>query len=323
MRVLFVHGRSQQNKDPAQLQQSWSRALRDGASKAGVAAEDGRFYFPYYGDLLARHAGLSTGIGQIDQVVRSSRGQDNAARVYDELINEYSETAAVRAQVSEGFPSGLPQVGGRPVRRASGDDLDLVERGERLNAVLRVAEALAPGLGDFVVKTLSDVATYLSDKDARSAVLDCVERSAREAAGLAQDGPFVVVAHSLGSVVAHDLFTSRALPPVDLFVTLGSPLGVRSVYTRLLGWSDASSKLWPPPVRRWVNASDPGDLVALVPALGRKSLFSRSSASASSSERSDVLNLVDIDNWTPNRHGIDGYLSDPGVARAIFSLAKC
>lgn len=63
----------------------------------------------------------------------------------------------------------------------------------------------------------------------------------------------IVVAHSLGSVVAHQVLTSHREIEVDTLVTLGSPLG--AVPFRLVG------DQWPGRTRRWVNVVAPTDPV--------------------------------------------------------------
>src|SRR5690606_21201705 len=66
--------------------------------------------------------------------------------------------------------------------------------------------------------------------------LDLMRRSLRgrlEAGG----GPFVVIGHSQGSMIAYDVLCSlskaSSAPDVALFVTIGSPLGLREVQDQL------------------------------------------------------------------------------------------
>jgi hypothetical protein len=82
-----------------------------------------------------------------------------------------------------------------------------------------------------------------------------------------------------------------------LLVTVGSPLGMKSV----------QAHLDPPPVRpgkteAWLNARDPQDVVALFPLDGYPG----------------VENKSDVDNTTDNHHSIDGYLDDSVVAARIY-----
>ncbi|WP_207455341.1 S8 family serine peptidase [Azospirillum sp. SYSU D00513] len=81
-------------------------------------------------------------------------------------------------------------------------------------------------------------------------------------------GPFVVVAHSQGSLIAYEVLR-RLDPrqfPVELFVTIGSPLGIAEVQDRLRDWNDGKLE-FPACVRRWVNVADRSDIVAIDPKL--------------------------------------------------------
>src|ERR1700730_3653625 len=101
---------------------------------------------------------------------------------------------------------------------------------------------------------LADVHDFLYDTDLRAhmeqTLLD------RMAAG---GGPFVVVAHSQGTMIAYDVLRrlNRAQVQVPLFVTIGSPLGLSEVRDELQHWSGAADKLpFPPCVDTWVNVAD-------------------------------------------------------------------
>jgi len=73
----------------------------------------------------------------------------------------------------------------------------------------------------------------------------------------------VVVAHSLGSVVAYEALCAHPEWPVTDLVTLGSPLGVPHIVLHRLVPPVGT---WPH-VTRWVNVTDSGDFVALRPIL--------------------------------------------------------
>ena len=55
LRLVLVHGRSQQRLHPTELMSNWLNALRRGAQKIGRALPDTiDVAFPYYGDALDR-----------------------------------------------------------------------------------------------------------------------------------------------------------------------------------------------------------------------------------------------------------------------------
>jgi hypothetical protein len=107
----------------------------------------------------------------------------------------------------------------------------------------------------FVVTALMQVTRYLSDELIRALaqqrVLDLVEDNTR-----------VIIAHSLGSVVAYES-AHRLAQPLPLLLTLGSPLGLRTIVTDRL----RPPPSFPPRVDRWVNVADRDDVVAAEPDL--------------------------------------------------------
>lgn len=76
-------------------------------------------------------------------------------------------------------------------------------------------------------------------------------------------GPFVVIAHSQGTMVAYDVLRqlTKADCDVRLFVTIGSPLGIQEVQDVFKDWTGGKLSV-PPCVSRWVNAADILDPVA-------------------------------------------------------------
>jgi hypothetical protein len=61
-------------------------------------------------------------------------------------------------------------------------------------------------------------------------------------------------------------------------------------------------------VKKWFNAMDERDIVALYP-LSKKYF----------QVTPQIENKTDVQNPTENRHGISGYLGDPEVARRIHA----
>ncbi|WP_446038753.1 hypothetical protein [Streptomyces sp. SID1121] len=124
-----------------------------------------------------------------------------------------------------------------------------------------LAARFGPAAKAFAVVFCREVHTYVADPDSprRAAVREEVRRV------LAERRPRVVIAHSLGSVVAYEALWHRPVD-LDLLITLGSPLGMPQViFERLsLGEGNEGAKgARPPGVRRWVNLADIGDIVAV------------------------------------------------------------
>ena len=77
-------------------------------------------------------------------------------------------------------------------------------------------------------------------------------------------GPFIIVAHSQGSMIAYDALRSMrgASPAVPLLVTLGSPLGLAEVRRAFRRWMRRRALPVPRTVERWLNVTDRLDAVA-------------------------------------------------------------
>ncbi|MFF4614871.1 hypothetical protein [Nonomuraea jabiensis] len=139
-----------------------------------------------------------------------------------------------------------------------------------------------------------EVAAYLTDEDKRArcrqAVADAIRRNR----------PKVVIAHSLGSVVAYETLWGDPGLRIDLLVTLGSPLGMRNVvFERLLPAPISGRGERPPGVRRWVNIADKDDIAAIPPNL------------AVSFTGIDAEELVNLD-WI-DFHTVEKYLGCPAL----------
>jgi hypothetical protein len=109
-----------------------------------------------------------------------------------------------------------------------------------------------------VARFAAEVDRYLNLPDRREAAQTVV------AAQVAEYSPRVVIAHSLGSVVAYEALFDRPGSPIDLLVTMGSPLGMPGViFEKLKPSPTGGLGAKPPGVIRWVNIADPGDFIAV------------------------------------------------------------
>ncbi|GLW06682.1 hypothetical protein Misp01_18120 [Microtetraspora sp. NBRC 13810] len=141
--------------------------------------------------------------------------------------------------------------------------------GESLTGALRWATEWLLGrlegrAAQFAAMFAPEMAAYLESANApararsRQAVAETIRRRK----------PQVVIAHSLGSVVAYETLHANPDLRVELLITLGSPLGMRNVvFERLLPAPLAGRGGRPPGVTRWVNIADSHDIAAIPPAL--------------------------------------------------------
>jgi pimeloyl-ACP methyl ester carboxylesterase len=80
--------------------------------------------------------------------------------------------------------------------------------------------------------------------------------------------PVLLIGHSMGSVIAWDTLWQMSRESgdelcIDLFMTMGSPLGQRYIQRRLKGAGEAGERRYPANIRRWVNIAAVGELTAI------------------------------------------------------------
>jgi endonuclease G len=287
--LVFLHGRSQQGRDPLALRRSWTGGLNRGLTLAGLAPIDvATAWLPFYADrfVAAMQARESLAVPEAFEAAALADAGDEVAEalapalpstrgVYEELIAEAARAA------------GMPEVGP-------------AEEGLLDAAVGKLQGQLdwlagRSGLDDLVIALFfRDVAAYLDRTPVRQAVLDAVQET------LPTSGRIVLVSHSLGTVVGMDLLTT--LDPsldVTLLVTAGSPLGLDSVFRRLL----VRGPNRPARIRRWVNAFCAPDPVAIGCPLA--------------DDWAGQIEEVVTKNPRERAHNMEEYLADARVARRI------
>jgi hypothetical protein len=287
--LVFIHGRAQEFKDAVQLKTSWIEAWRQGLGKSAlqmpIAADDIRF--PYYGQTLHD---LVAGIAPdkvAEVIVRGGSSEDAQQQAFMRAVLE-------EIRVEKGISED-------DLREVAGDEA--IERGPLnwpwVRAIVDVLDKKIPGVSGLSVSIATqDVYQYLNNPGVTQEIEDGVR------AAITPGVPTVVVAHSLGSVVAYRLLTREGEKlgwDVPLFVTVGCPLAVTAIAQKLRPMEH------PRCAKAWDNAMDPQDIVALRPLDGPSFAFTP-----------QITNKVDVDNTTENQHGISGYLSDPVVARWIY-----
>ncbi len=133
----------------------------------------------------------------------------------------------------------------------------------------------------------------------------------------------MLIGHSLGSVIAYDtlweLSHQEEYPgKVDMFLTIGSPLGMHYVQRRIQGHDREGLEHYPTIIRRWVNVASVGDVTALDRAI-----------SDDFHEMIDIGVIESIEdhcegiyNFFRNEQGLNchrsyGYLVNPAVGKII------
>lgn len=191
-----------------------------------------------------------------------------------------------------------------------------------LYTVADLFPALIPLLPDPAVKsTVRETERYFENHEGiGSQVRELIKAPLREM--FARGERVLLIGHSMGSVIAYDALwelTHREGNPgkVDLFLTLGSPLGMRFVQDRILGFSGAAQR-FPCNIRHWVNIAAHGDLTALDPEVRNDFLPMLREGCAESIEdrHQGVFNYFRNEKGL-NEHRSYGYLVEQHVARTI------
>ncbi|MFD5482769.1 serine peptidase [Streptomyces hawaiiensis] len=238
MRILGVHGvgNFRPNTTPEQastaLARIWTKALATEAARPGQSTSGSSYEVEvaYYADLL-------------QQTGRQGEDDLDSLDAFElALVEQWLDEMGVPDATAAGRATA-------PIRQA----LAWLARSRGLGR---------PATEWFVAVFFREVAAYLRAEDSsrRAAARN------RVAGAVAAHRPQVVLAHSLGSVVAYEALWAHPTPGVELLVTLGSPLALpHAVFDRLRPEPRQHRGAKPPGVRRWVNVADPGDLVAIPP----------------------------------------------------------
>lgn len=267
-RILGVHGvgNLQSGLDPGAAGDRIAGWWRGALAGLPPEAIDVRVY--YYAHLLA--GASAQGDGDLDHL-----DEDTAAAVvtWASHLGAYQETA--QGRLTQPARTGVGWVA-----RRFGLDHRLATQ--------------------FVAAYFSEVTRYFTNQEARLQAVTGL------AAQVRQWQPRILIAHSLGSVVAYEAFWIDPYPDVDVFLTLGSPLAMPDiVYPRLTDHPGPRRR--PPGVRRWINIADRGDIIA-IPAGGIGQSFDDLAA-----DLNDSIHAFDF-------HRASNYLACPTTTATLAAL---
>ncbi|WP_100811636.1 hypothetical protein [Microbacterium sp. BR1] len=171
-----------------------------------------------------------------------------ASAMGDEIVELNREEAALAAQwlLAAGAPGAVAQ--GRLTAWVR-DSLDwLILSGMARGATKAMTQSI-----------IREVATYLdlSNTEPRENAKEIVAEAIRT------HQPRIVIAHSLGSVVAYEALWAAAGLTVPCLLTIGSPLALPGAFRGSFLPEAANANTKPPGVTRWINVTDVGDVVAV------------------------------------------------------------
>lgn len=266
--VVFIHGIGGV-RDPETERDSWLAALAIGARKAGHSAEFSPLTpsdladtaFAYYGDLF---------VSPHTQGGTAPHVEADESEVLRQLLEDLIDTELATC-LDDGERRVLQHARAEltATQQAQGSG-DLIRRLVNVCTTLLALPGVRRGgqwaSGRLMAGHLAQVSRYLrrAEPDSDGRTLD--ERIRGRVLNFLDDTrPTVVVAHSLGSIVALEALHHHR-GPIPLFVTLGSPIGMRTVVRPRLRPQPPAT---PDCVERWLNYWDRDDIIAPRPWLER------------------------------------------------------
>ena len=256
--LILVHGIDNEQLTPDGVEAEWVPALAGGVRLAGRPDIADRLWPPrsrhdaitcraaYYGDLFRPHdqQGCTTDLRDLRPIKRllprhwpwsgSNGSPSRPASSVDGAQARFALNLARDSDQNE--VQGIGNIQRQIIKTLAGNSW-------LAQAVMFLAER-------FVFRALIQVTRYLSDEMIRALAQQRV-------LNLVEDDTRIIIGHSLGSVVAYES-AHRLAQPLPLLVTLGSPLGLRTIVTDRL----CPPLSYPPTVDRWVNVADREDFIA-------------------------------------------------------------
>ncbi len=300
-RILFIHGRSFKPSRKV-LRQLWISAVRTGIRRSRPERLDrfdaARKEFVYYGDLSNRYL-RSTG------KTYSAAKDAESRRVTLADLEELKSNQFTRARYRK-----LPG-------RTSLKEFFADAAAGPLNWF---------GLSEKAIGMVApDMLEYWNpDSSFGSDVRwECTEALRR---GMSSGDRLLVVAHSLGTLIAWDTlwkFSYRGEyrrfrnKRVDLFITLGCPLGDEMVKDNLIGSRAAGSRRYPANLLRWENVSAEDDYISHDQKVANDYKKMLQCDLPIRSIRDHRIYNLSVRNGGSNPHSSAGYLIHPKVSDLI------
>jgi Alpha/beta hydrolase family len=239
--VVGVHGISQQQGGRLQMLGPWQQALGDGVERArGRDFPKPSLDIAYYGDFFLESS--------------ASKGP-----VPDDLIEFDADMVSFFETIQDEFVDLAPPV---ELADMAGAAKGMRELPTPLARLVGWADRRFGVAGKVLFfGDLTQVRRYQRDEVLGQDVVGRV----REA--LDDGRPRILIGHSLGSIVAYEALCMIPDHGILTLVTIGSPLGLRSIREALRPAAREVIPAVPPGVSRWVNVYDKNDPVALAGAL--------------------------------------------------------
>ncbi|MEE8248700.1 MAG: hypothetical protein V3R59_00575 [Gammaproteobacteria bacterium] len=205
-------------------------------------------------------------------------------------------------------------------------EIDSVAR--KLARLFRILGDASPWFGRLIAKpdmrlTMREARRYLLNRRGLATQVRTMLKEPLQEAW--RNGECVLlIGHSMGSVIAYDTLWELSHDDqhsgrIDLFMTLGSPLGTRFINKRIRGRSSHGRRRYPTNIRRWENFSARAEMTALHPEL--RPFFSEMLELDVLESLTDYVDLYNHfhGDLGLNVHKSYGYLAHPAVAERLVA----
>ncbi|MFH7029846.1 MAG: hypothetical protein ACHBN1_31905 [Heteroscytonema crispum UTEX LB 1556] len=250
MKVVGIHGILHDYLTAPQIENEWLLALQGGLDLAGKPRIERKdFTSVAYGDFFRPSGTRSASVPRLN-------AEDIEEEWEQELLLKWWGEAAVLSAANR---SGEDKFG----EDSRIQEPDFQGRGRTPAVVQSALRQLSKskyfrawGAEKVLIFALKQVRQYLHNQELKEKILQRITDKV-------STDTKVIVAHSLGSVVAYEALCANPEWNVDTLVTLGSPLGIPNLIFDALTPSPENGKgVWPN-VKQWFNIADKGDIVAL------------------------------------------------------------
>jgi hypothetical protein len=293
--IIGIHGLG--NKpEQSLLEQWWIKSIKEGLDKSGLIYENIPFKLVYWADILYT--------------------RPENPDIKDEDDPHY---------LSEPYISSKPEIHTKPdpetlsakILKYIEEQLDKIFLREDMtlnfnNVTDRIIHNYFKDLEIYYSKdsVYQSNPPVLARKVIRQRLLDVLKKHCKD--------EILLIAHSMGSIIAYDVLVNHKDEcKVNTFVTVGSPLGIPIIISRIFE-EHKSLKVPANITSKWHNLSDPEDLVAM-----DHTLQDDFHENPNNIVIHDILVYNDYQvNGKKNPHKIYGYLRTPEMAKIITTFLK-
>ncbi len=298
MKIIYIHGMNKQDYNAISLRQHWLHIFRKGLRQdqqlACFSHLKRHIRIPFYADLLLKH---------------HQHNVLNASTLMPQDWPHFPFHPPVKPPPLPSTPLPSTSEMGEIPELNIEDALSFKQKLRFItflsrNAALRDFVLLLnyfPGLhATLIKKFLIEIYLYLANPEFMQQVHERIGQQ------LHSHQPCILIAHSLGSVIAYNYLIQHPELNIQRFISLGSPLAFRVIQSHL-----AQPLLRPSAISGdWINFYSHDDFLTAFPLTAAPFVFDP-----------PIINHEIRTSWQ-RPHDIEGYLEHPQVVASILELLK-